>query len=285
MPQIPFGPYQIPRLILGGNPMSGGSHMSPLTNQAMRRYFTPERSLELMSRCEKEGINLWQTCPSARFPNTLDLYRRHRQQGGKLYYISIATEMLKGTGSPGDLEAIEVIKGAGAIAIAHWGSFTDQAWRAGKMEVVHDFLRKVRDAGVMVGLSTHLPEVVDYSESKGWDVDFYMTCAYQPERTREEILALLGHVPAPGNGREVYLEDDPPRMFKKVQQTSKTCLVFKILAAGRRCNGQEDVEKAFQESFSQIKKRDAVIVGMYPEYEDQVKLNADYVRRYSNLSL
>ena len=88
----------------------------------------------------------------------------------------------------------------------------------------------------------------------------------------------------PGTGRDVYLEQDPPLMFKVIQQTSKTCLAFKILAAGRLCQRQETVEGAFKETLSQIKARDAVIVGMYPEFEDQVRLNADYVRRFSGLS-
>ena len=46
----------------------------------------------------------------------------------------------------------------------------------------------------------------------------------------------------PGTGRDVYLEQDPPLMFKVIQQTSKTCLAFKILAAGRLCQRQETVE-------------------------------------------
>ncbi len=73
-------------------------------------------------------------------------------------------------------------------------------------------------------------------------------------------------------------------MLKVIQQTSRTCLAFKILAAGRLCQRQETVERAFKETLSQIEARDAVIVGMYPEFEDQVRLNADYVRRFSGLS-
>ena len=34
------------------------------------------------------------------------------------------------------------------------------------------------------------------------------------------------------------------------------------------------------EAFSLMKPNDAVIVGMYPEYEDQVAINAEYVRRF-----
>ena len=140
----------------------------------------------------------------------------------------------------------------------------------------------VRDAGLLVGVSTHIPDVVDYVESKDWDVDFYMTCVYERHRTREELKALLGYVPVPV--REVYLEEDPPRMWKVMRQTTKPCLAFKILAAGRLCDRQETVERAFETTFRNIKASDAVIVGMYPEYEDQVRLNADYVRKFSRLS-
>jgi len=44
------------------------------------------------------------------------------------------------------------------------------------------------------------------------------------------------------------------------------------------------VEEAFSTSFRQMKPNDAVIVGMYPEYEDQAGMNAEYVRRFSPLS-
>jgi hypothetical protein len=79
--------------------------------------------------------------------------------------------------------------------------------------------------------------------------------------------------------KEVYLESDPPRMYKVMRQTEKPCLAFKILAAGRLSDRTEWVEAAFEQAFTQMKPNDAVIVGMYPEYEDQVAINAEYVRR------
>jgi hypothetical protein len=73
-------------------------------------------------------------------------------------------------------------------------------------------------------------------------------------------------------------------MFEVMRQADVPCLAFKILAAGRLCDRQEWVERAFEDTFRQIKPNDAVIVGMYPEYEDQPAINADYVRRFSHLS-
>ena len=127
-----------------------------------------------------------------------------------------------------------------------------------------------------------MPAVLDAIESEGWDVDFYMTCVYERHRTRAELKELLGCVPVPI--REVYLEEDPPRMFRAMRATEKPCLAFKILAAGRLCDNPETVEAAFRETFRQIKPTDAVILGIYPEYEDQVAINADFVRRFSDLS-
>jgi hypothetical protein len=134
----------------------------------------------------------------------------------------------------------------------------------------------------MVGVSTHIPGVVEHIVDAGWDVDFFMCCIYERHRTPQELEALLGHVPLPR--KEVYLESDPARMFAAMRRTDKPCLAFKILAAGRLCDRPEWVEQAFEDTFRQIKPNDAVIVGMYPEYEDQVAINAEYVRRFSPLS-
>jgi len=58
------------------------------------------------------------------------------------------------------------------------------------------------------------------------------------------------------------------------------CLGFKILAAGRMCWQASSVEGAFKYAFEHIKPTDAVIVGMYPRFSDEVAENADYARKY-----
>ena len=64
----------------------------------------------------------------------------------------------------------------GPLGIAHHGNVTDDRFRNGEKGKVKDFLKAVRDTGVMVGLSTHNPAVVDTVESEGWDLDYYQTC-------------------------------------------------------------------------------------------------------------
>ncbi|MBM3502020.1 MAG: hypothetical protein FJX74_25485 [Armatimonadetes bacterium] len=267
MPRVPFGPVEISRLVLGANPINGGSHLSGFVNHQMRRYFTEETVLGLLARCREHGVNTWQSGEG-----NLALWRRSCAESGPLHYLSLAAA------NPDDPGQVERLAGAGVLGIAHHGEVTDSLFKAGRLREAREFCRQLRDAGVQVGVSTHMPAVIEAVEEQGWDIDFYMACVYERHRTREELLALLGHVPIPV--REVYLESDPPRMYEAIRQTSKTCLAFKILAAGRLCDQPETVEDAFRLAFEGIKPRDAVIVGIYPEYSDQLAQDVELTKRY-----
>ena len=158
------------------------------------------------------------------------------------------------------------------------GEPTDVLFKTGKVDQLKDYLTEVRDAGMLVGVSTHMPAVVDVVESNGWDVDYYMNCVYERIRSAAELEALLGQAPIPVG--EVYLPQDPPRMYRMIQQTKRTCLAFKILAAGRLSQKKETLEEAFRSVFANIKPGDGVIVGIYDRYSDQPAEDAAMVRRF-----
>ena len=263
LPQVPFGRHRISRLVIGGNPFNGGSHMSFMVSNPMKEYFTPEKCQWVLHHAAELGINTWQSSG-----NDIERWSQHRELGGKLQYISLEARA----------ERIPELVQRGAIGIAHHGELTDRLFKTGKIDQVREFLKRVRDSGVQVGLSTHMPAVIDYVEEKGWDLDYYMACVFERHRSREQLQQLLGDVPIPVP--EVYLEGDPPRMHKAIRQTSRTCLAFKILAAGRLCNRKGSVERAFKTTFEGIKPTDAVIVGMYPRYSDQVAENVAFTRKY-----
>jgi hypothetical protein len=266
LPQIRLGRYSISRLICGANPFNAGSHLSVFVNHQMREYYTPEQILKTLRRCQQVGINCWQSGL-----DNVELYRRLINEGGRMHYIAIDS---------GDADSIETLRRGGCVAIAHHGETTDQLFKAGRIDKMQEYLKRVRDAGLLVGVSTHMPEVVDTVESKGWDLDYYMTCVYQRHRSREALEKLLGQAPIPVG--EVYLPDDPPRMFKAIQQTKRPCLAFKILAAGRLSERPQWVQQAFRQTLESIKPGDGVIVGIYDRYSDQPAEDADFVRRYSS---
>jgi hypothetical protein len=266
LPRIKFGKYSLSRLICGTNPFNGGSHLSVFVNYAMKQYYTEEQILKTLRRCREVGINCWQAGRG-----NYKLYQRLIEQGSRMHYLSIGK----------DPAEIEELAKAGTIGIAHHGEHTDRMFKAGRLDTIHDYLKRVRDAGLMVGVSTHMPAVIETIEGKGWDVDFYMACVYERHRSAAELEKLLGQAPIPVG--EVYLPKDPPRMFKVMRQTRRPCLAFKILAAGRLSERKAWVEKAFRETFQSIKPNDAVIVGIYDRYKDQPAENAEYTRRFSSL--
>ena len=264
LPQIRLGRHSLSRLICGANPFNAGSHLSWFVNQEMRNYYTPEQVVKTLRRCEEVGINCWQSGVG-----NIDLHRRLRDTGSKMQFIAI---------DAGGPDTIRKLSDGGCIAIAYHGERTDSLFKKGQLDSIHDYLKQVRDAGLLVGVSTHMPAVVDAIESRGWDIDYYMCCVYERHRSEAELKALLGHVPLPV--REVYLREDPPRMFKAMRQTRRPCLAFKILAAGRLSEQRPWVEQAFRETFQAIKPTDGVIVGIYDRYSDQPAEDAEYTRRF-----
>ncbi len=267
LPPIQLGRHSLSRLICGANVFNAGSHLSVFVNYEMRKYYTPEQILKTLRRCEEVGINTWQAGNQ-----NLDLYRRHVEEGGKMHFLSLEN----------DPAVIQSLARGGCIGIAHHGETTDKLFKQGQIDQVQEYLKRVRDAGLLVGISTHMPAVVDTVESKGWDFDYYMTCVYERHRSKADLEKLLGQAPIPVG--EVYLPLDPPRMFRMMRQTKKPCLGFKILAAGRLSERPQWVEQAFRETFASIKPNDGVIVGMYDRYSDQPFENAEFVKRFGTVS-
>ncbi|MBI4660734.1 MAG: hypothetical protein HY735_18000 [Verrucomicrobia bacterium] len=267
LPTIRLGPHQVTRLILGGNPIYGFSHFNKLLSEHQKAWHTPERVVELLSHCETKGLNAFQNSYRER---TLSDLAKYRAAGGTMHWLCL--------GNPDwdqKPHLIEETAKRKPIGIAPHGSLGDRLYREKKLNVLTGLLKRIRDTGVLVGVSAHNPALVELAEEKGWDVDYYMCCLYYRTRTREEYVKLLGPDLPLG---EIYLPSDPPRMFKVVQQTRKPCLVYKVLAAGRRISTPSEVRRCFETALSNIKPGDALIVGMYQEFGDQVGENAEIVR-------
>lgn len=269
MPMVELGGKKISRLITGSNTINAGSHLSQLVNNSMKDYFTPENILRYFTRCAEFGINTFQGSNTGNF----ELWNKSIPPGENRHYISLIRESNNNSGI-----SIEYARKNGFLGLAHHGEITDRMFKSGELDTIEDFLKMIRDAGIQVGISTHMPDVIDFVESRGWDIDFYMCCVYERHRSAEALKEKLGYVPLPVG--EVYLEEDPPRMFKMIKETNKTCLAFKILAAGRACDEPQDLEQAFRNTFEGIKPKDAVIVGMFPKWSDHIGINAGFVKQF-----
>jgi len=268
LPKVRFGKAEITRLIIGSNPFYGYSHFNLVLDRTMREWMTQDRKMEVLHRCEQFGIKTWQLHYN---DQPVEDFKRYRAEGGKMNLILLGDFALMK-----DLTLLpRVAKEMAPLGIGHHGNRTDERFRNGEMDKVREFLKAVRDTGVMVGLSAHNPEVIDMVESQGWDIDYYQTCLYRVSRTPDEARKVLGESPI----GEIYLEKDPERMCKVIRQTKKPCLAFKVLGAGRSINSPQAIESAFRFALTNIKPTDAIIVGMFPRYKDEVRENTELVRR------
>src|SRR5262245_2671169 len=184
LPTIRLGQHTVTRLIVGGNPIYGHSHFNRLLSRYYTDWHTPERVLELLRRCEQVGINTWQNSYADRTLKDLD---RYRAAGGRMHWLCL--------GKPDWDQFPERIDDAARrkpIGIAPHGALAERLHRQGRLDVLTGLLRRIRDRGVLVGLSAHNPELIRLAEERQWDVDYYMCCLYYLTRPRPEYAKLLG---------------------------------------------------------------------------------------------
>lgn len=267
LPTIALGKHRISRLVAGWNPIGGHSHTTLDMAKAMREWFTAERTAEFLLNCERQGITAWQFDHTDKATAAL---RVARDKGAKLAVLCLHAER------PYDSPLKEVIADTAPIGVIHHGGVTDALFRAGQHGKVRDFVKKVKDHGMLAGVSSHCPEHIKYVADAGWENDFFLTCFYYVNRPIEEQRKQLGKVTV----GEPFFESDPVEMTAVMRQVGKPCLGFKILAAGRSCWSKSGVEQAFRYAFSAIKPIDGVLVGMFPRYSDQVGENAALARKY-----
>jgi len=264
VPRMKFGSVEISRLVLGSNQFHGFAHYNTNFGKAMTDWYTPDKICEVLHRANSYGINAFNYLNWAGAPEYL---ARFQAEGGKMHLIAQVTA---------HDDAASMVKNLKPLALQRQGEVVDVEFRNGTMDTVKEWCKQVRDMGVLVGVGTHKPEVIEYVEEKGWDVDFYSGCVYNRTRTEAEWKQLF-HGEMLEMPHDIYLRSDPERMYKVMRQTTKPCFAFKILAAGRI--DDPAVEEAFRTAYASIKPIDGVYVGMFPKRKDEVKENAEIVHR------
>ena len=266
LPTVNFCGTRMTRLIIGGNPFSGNSHVSHEMDEAMRDYYTTANIKKALHRCVECGINTVQLRADQ---HIMRILREFRQEGGQLNWIAqTASELASFTGN-----IRQIMADPSAVAIYHHGTVTDNLYQAGRVDELKERLKAMRESGLPVGLGTHKPEVIRLCEAEAWDVDFYMACVYDLARQQRVSSAISGKA----NSGERFCPEDIPVMYATIRGTDKPALVFKIMGATRRCASPADVKANFAEAFSQIKPGDCVIVGVFQRDKDQIEENSRFV--------
>jgi hypothetical protein len=264
VPKMKFGGVEISRMVLGVNPFYGFAHYNNNFGTVMKEWYTQDRVCDVMHQANRFGINAFNYVHLGRAPED---WARFVAEGGKMHLVIQVTAGV----DPGML-----VKTMKPLALQRQGEVVDTAFHNGDLASVKEWCKQVRDLGVMVGVGTHIPEVIARIEEENWDVDFYSGCVYNRRRTPEEWSKVLNGeaLEMPG---DAYLKTDPPRMYKVIRQTRKPCFAFKILAAGRIADA--GIERAFRTAFASIKPIDGIYVGVFPRVKDEVRENVEIVHR------
>jgi hypothetical protein len=279
LPTIALGPHRVTRLIVGANPIYGYSHFNRQYDQHMREWFTDERIVKLLLDCQKAGINTWQY--SFHYDQKRQIPKL-RDAGCNLQFICLAAswhydekmgrtpeEILVGT-----IKCAQAAMEFKPIGIAFHGGATDILFRAGKIDLVRDYVHAVHDLGTLAAISTHNPKILETLHDKNFGNDFYMTGLHYVTRHTEDWMKEIGTLPLD----EGWIASDPPKMAAAIRQVDKPALVYKVLGAGRKCNSEQQKREAIDWAYKNIKPTDATIIGLYPRYSDQVTETTKMVR-------
>lgn len=237
---ISLGQLKVGRMLLGSNPFIGFSHISKKEGDEMTAFYTREKVMEVLDEAFANGVTaIWMPGD----PPMVELWTAYKARGGKL-----PTWIVQNVVSPDKMKANmteSVRKGAAAIAVP--GDAIDRQVRAGKWDVVKDWIEHIRSLGVPAGMASHSPTTHLEAERRGLRTDFYCQCLYMPEDYSPER-------------REAAL--------KTIAQIEKPVIAFKVLAAGRLAP-----EEAFNYVIPKLKPKDGLCVGVFS------KRGADHVRK------
>jgi hypothetical protein len=266
LPTVNFFGHKISRLIVGGNPFSGHMYIPWVSNDEALDYHTASKVVETLFHAEKLG---YKTSLQSANDFTLRLLRQYYNEGGKMTWIAqtYPPYLLKSN-------LIALMK-QNPIAIFHQGTVTDNLVEAGKIDELKENIKLIKETGKPTGISTHVPEVIIRSEEENWGVDFYMACLHNLRKYKKYQSSFI-------TGKKTTHEfrpEDRFEMFNVIKKVDKPCIAFKILSGGHLTKNREDLENAFKETYENIKENDIAVVGIMQKHKDQLKENAEIVKK------
>jgi hypothetical protein len=201
-----FGKYEVSRLIIGGDPVSGIAHAGELVYQAdfMKQYFDTPKILETLTLAEQNGINTLLMRADDRIISHYNMFKKER--GGTLQWIA--------TSAPEQGDPVENAKRArdnGAIAVYLHGGVADGLVKSGEIDEIGEIVEGFKKIGIMAGVGAHLLDTARSSVQAKIDPDFYMMTI----------------------NRVNYYSSEAAEVGIFMRSIKKPWIAFKVLGAGR----------------------------------------------------
>ncbi len=265
-PRTDVAGVSLSRMLIGTNWMLGWSHTSPAADQRIKdKFVSPEAFFPMFEAFLSHGVDSLMGI-IGEIPLIQGAIQHAQDKTGRKIHI-IDTPILNVSDSAeGRREAEAVIKRsaqAGATFCLPHHSCVEQLVNKHKREIarISDYTSMIRDAGMIPGLSAHMPELIVYSDANEYDVQTYV-----------QIYNCMGFL------MQVEVES----VSGIIHNAKKPVMTIKSMAAGRVT---PYIGLTF--SYATLRERDMVTVGCFtPEevHEDVEIALAAIERRFPTLT-
>ena len=259
-PRTRVAGISLPRLVIGCNWISGFSHTTPAKDeQILSQNHSPESKALIFETFLKEDINACLGLFGVD-KHLLRAVRLAEEHTGKSMIIMDEPVLNMDDTPEGRREAENTIKECakrGAKFCLPLHSSVEQLINKNKktIERLPDYLYMIREAGMIPGLSAHMPEVIQYADLNEYDVETYI-----------QIYNCMGFL------MQVEIES----VMKTIHNAKKPVIAIKPCAAGRTT---PFVGLNF--SFNTLREQDMVCIGCYDanEAEEDIEYSRAAIER------
>ncbi len=261
LPKVDFLGKKVSRLIVGCNPFSGSSYLSPEADEEMHDYYTANRIAKTLMHAQEIGYT-----DSILFADSLMLrmLREYRQMGGTMDWIAQVPEF----------PLPPIMKGK-PWAMYFQGGLLDHYIANGQEQKITDTIKKMKDCGIYAGIASHKTENLELAEEKNWGADFYMACLHR--KPDNHVSSAISGITDSGK-ENPFIEGTRPVALKFIKQCSKPCIAYKIFRGGYLARQTPELLRAsLEEVYANIKPTDIATVGIFQKYKDQLQQNSDLV--------
>lgn len=236
------------RMIIGTNWLLGWSHTSPSAdNMIKRRYDSAQAFIPVLEAYLRHGVDTIMA-PFGLSPELTNAVKETEQRMGRGIVMVDTPHLNVEDSKEARQEAGQMVKaaakrGAKLCLIHHSKAEALVNKGLGQMPRLDDYTKMIRDAGMVPGLSAHMPELITYSDENGYDVQTYI-----------QIFNCMGFL----------MQMEVEAVATLIHNAKKPVMTIKSMAAGR-CSPY--VGLTF--SWNAIRPQDMVTVGAFSAEEAQ----------------
>lgn len=211
------GGKSLSRMVIGSNWILGWSHTGAAADQLIRsKNDSAEKIVALLEVYLNAGVDTMMA-PFVGQETLMKAIHMAEDRTGKGMILVDTPIINVDDTAAGRKEAADVIaasaKNGAALCFPHHSS-TEQLVSKNKQTIdrLPDYLRMIRDQGMIPGLSAHMPELVLYSDANGYDVETYI-----------QLYNCLGFL----------MQIEVETINKIIWEAKKPVMTIKSMAAGR----------------------------------------------------